>query len=437
MPRSHRTRAALAAWLLVAVAAGCRDDLPTAVGPDRFPDRARLTSLVLELPAAQFLQVLSQPSGYTGVRDARYGLVAHRFEGELEARSLIQLGAFPDTVVYSVGDTRYEDTEFDFVGGTLVTTVDTATMALTGSATLAVYALAQEWDPATATWTLAVDSGGVRTPWATPGGTLGARLARTTWAPGDTLRRDTVVWELDAAVLRRMADEGIRGIAIVAEEAPTRLQISTMQLRAQIRPGSRPDTTLLRTIGAENGTFIFTPPPPEPAGRLLVGGLTSARVLFRIDLPETVPACPAAAPPTGACAPRPLRDVHLNDVVLLLDPLPVGGFRPLRPLTLRARSVGEPELGMRAPLGPPVGGRPGQPAEAQVQPAFFAGSPETVVLPLTEHVGTIVARSDTTAVSTTLALLVEPEAVSFGFAAFSATPRLRIVYTLPESRNSP
>ncbi|MBA4156133.1 MAG: hypothetical protein H0X65_01490 [Gemmatimonadetes bacterium] len=430
--------------LLLLLAAGCQDDLPTAVGVDRFPAGTLFTSIVLEFPAAEFLTPVGQFGGYTGIQNVGYGLVASRFDNELDARTLLRVAGFPDTITYTANGTQTRTADFVYGGGRMVARLDTlATATTAGVVTLTLRALTEEWDAGSATWELAENTADARTPWAQPGGALGRVLASATWAPGDTLLRDSVVWEVDALTVAAMAAPDFRGVAIVAGEMGNRVHLTGVTMQATASPAEQPDTVVTQVLSVSQPTVIFTPEFPETVSGWQVGGLTSARTLFRVALPDSVSACPPGTPGAGGCQRLALRDVNLNDVALLLDPLPVtGGFRPTSAIVARLRSVAEPELGRRAPLGPIVMSRPQQFAEALLAPELFAAPTDTtVVLGITQHVLDVLARdtaqAGTTQASTTLALLAEPEAGTFGFARFSALPRLRIVYTLPAQRTSP
>jgi hypothetical protein len=426
---------ALAALLLVG-AAGCRDQLPTAAGAAQFPEGALLQSATLDLVAG--VETVGQFTGYTTPVEAPFGLVATRFDGGLDARTLIRLTDLPDSVLVTANGTSTWTTEFAYTPGQLVARVDTVATEITAPVTLRLMALTQEWDAATATWAEAREG----EAWQQPGGTLGRELARASWVPRDTLFGDSVRWQMDSLTVAQVAENGFRGIAIVADGGPARMQLGEMTLRAGIRTAARPDTVLTRTATLAARTFIFTPTVPLPGTMWNTGGIGSTRTLFRVTLPDSVSACPpgAAVPHGAACPRRALREVALNEVSLLLRPQPVGGgFRPLAPVTLRLRSVAEPGLGQRAPLGPPIIGQPGSFAQATVRPNLFvAANDSTVMLRITQHAAEALAR-DTGGgpVSTALALLVEPEGTSFGTARFAAAPRLRIVYTLPTQQTSP
>lgn len=436
MSRFTLSRAAVA-LMLVVFAAGCRDQLPTVAGAERFPQGTLLQSETLDLTAN--VELLGRHGGFSSPAMVGYGLVAANFGGSLQARTLLRFAAFPDTVFVPGTGGATPDTAFTYTGGQMVARVDTAAAAATGPLTLRLVALAQAWDAPTATWTLASGADG-GTAWQQPGGTLGRELARATWAPRDTLFGDSIRFEVDSLGVAQMAQPGFHGVAIVAEGGPARLQLGDIVLRARVRPGARPDTVLTVFPAVVARTFVFTPSPPAFGGDWVAGGIEAVRTLFRVTLPDSVSACPPGIPQGPTCPRRALRDVALNEVALLLRPQPVGGgFRPLAPVTLRLRSVAEPELGERAPLGPVISGQPGLFAQVTVQPNLFAAPADTTIsLRITQHVQEVFIRQGGTGtVSTSLALLAEPEGARFGQVRFAAAPRLRLVYTLPVQRTAP
>lgn len=409
---------------------GCDNQIPTAAGGDLFPGGLRPITVEVMLTADQFVVSDTAFDGFTGAFDAGYLLVANRFGGEadgpsLQAHTLIRFTGFPDSVAFTQAGTQRSDTAFAYSGARLVLSRDSAETRIADAVTLRVYALDQAWEPSTATWFFAVDTAGARVPWREPGGTLGELLAETTLVPGDTLTRDSVVWQLDSAAVNRVAREDFRGIAITATGSAARVQLRSPRLRATAIPASRPDTAIAVNVFTNRATFVFTPEPPRVPGTLTVGGIGAARPVFRFQLPREVPGC---SPASGqSCAAVRLRDVALNEATLILEPVAVPlAFRPLSAIGLSLRRVLEPELGARAPLGGVVAGD-SVPAER------FAGGGAPVELEVTRFVQT----AATDSVPTTLALLAEPEGRNFGIARFRGQPRLRLVYTLPRRPTLP
>ncbi|HYW07467.1 MAG TPA: hypothetical protein VE913_10950, partial [Longimicrobium sp.] len=334
------------------------------------------------------------------------------------------------------------DTAYRAVGGTLAFAVDSATVA--GGGELQLFRLAQAWDRNSVSWTNAVDTGGVRTPWREPGGTRGELLSVGNYAP--QLAGDSVFFELDSADMRVLRDSAGHGVVIAASATGARIQLArNFQLRARLRPAAPVRDTVIETrvdFPAANQTFIFNPEPPRPAGALVAGGIRSARTLLDFTLPDSVEGCAVDQRPCPRVA---LRNVRLNRVSILLRRLPVAAaFAPRDSALLTVRSVSEPELGRRAPLGGlvldvnPLVFSVGTSGLTPQQAAVFAPADSVVELSLTNYAIARVA-SDSSAVPNFLALLGGPiDALpasrlydTFGVTAFDAAPRLRIVYTLP------
>jgi hypothetical protein len=413
---------------LVAGAAACTDELPML--PGEFPPGAQPVTREVLVPASQFFRVLSSFSGYTRVHAASFLTVAENFEG-LNAHALGRFLRFPAQVTYLRDGVSRTDSLYTIVGGSLVLRVDT-TASTTQPFTLRVFQGVQDYDPGSATWQLAVDTGTVRVPFTEPGGTRGALLGQASRPAGTA--GDSLVFPLTPATLRALTDSTSNGVVITGTEAGTRLRITSFVLRARVRPDSaRPDTTFVISAGGTDAVTVYTPEQPEPgAGIVAAGGVLGARTLLEIDVDQRVPGC---APPQ-ACGDVALRDVQLNSVELLLKPVNVpNGFGPLGLLPLNLRRVTEPELGRRAPLGCCA---PGDPAGLLDQPVFYNPKTDTLaVIPLTRLVLQTVFSTDT--LPNTFALLSElgPGPPTFGVGFFRGDPLLRIVYTLPARRRLP
>lgn len=152
--------------------------------------------------------------------------------------------------------------------------------------------------------------------------------------------------------------------------------------------------------------------------------MTGARTVLRLDLDYQVPTC---ADPTAGCPTVALKEVTLNRAELLLDALPVGsGFRPTVPNFLQIRPVLEPELGRHGSLGDLL-------TQDSIPAAFFQPPvDETARVNLT---GVFQTYADSARVS--LALLSVSRTPSFGTLWFTSAPRLRLVYSLPQTPKLP
>lgn len=419
----------LAALPAVAALGGCDNELLTTNDPGLVPGFETLEAV---LPAETFVTEIGAFAGFFDVRGVPFLVVANDFDGALTAHALLRFGPFPDSVRFAApGEPIRTDTVFTYAAGSVVARVDSVG-GVTGGApvTLRLTELTQAWDPATASWTHAVDSASRRVPWEVPGGTPGALLATATYAPANEAQGDSVVWQVDSLAVARMAEEDFPGLLVTVEETGVRIELRPgTVLRTAIRPASKADTAIARSIPLAAQRFVFTPEAPSDPGAWSIGGVAATRLLFRVRLPETVPcrSGTAACPASGSI---PLREVSLNRATLVLEPEAVpGGFRPLRPITVALYDVGTPPIGpdgdtlfALTPLGREVT------RTAVSDTLFVSGDAETVALPITSRVRALDVATDRTL---TFALLAAPNSIGFGVARFGAAPRLRLVYTLP------
>ncbi|MDQ3388813.1 MAG: hypothetical protein M3483_04845, partial [Gemmatimonadota bacterium] len=419
---------------LLAASAGCTDDLPTLTGEGLFPGGVRPSTFEAVVPAEEYLRTLGRFSGYTGPRDASFFLLANRFDGVLDAHILSELVDFPRSLSFSFAGTQRTDSVFAFLAGSVTATVDSLASEASGPFQVQVWEVGQDFDVTTATWELAVDTVGARVPWMTPGGTRGALLGEIQLA-SPTSSGDTLRVPLDSLALKRIAADGFRGLLVTASGGGARLEVGNVSVQAQVRPQGA-DTIINLRAPAGNATFLFTPEPPVPTTAWQAGGIRSARTLLQLDVGLRVPVCRR-----GVCTDVPLREVTLNEVSLLLEPVPVPlGFRPLGRVPIVLRRIVEPELGRQAPLGEIVNDTSA--VDRQSGRLVFAGSlfrPDDSIfaIPITSFVRNLLAGDSTNA---TLALLGESSfspVSTFGVAWFSPAPRLRIVYTVPERPNVP
>jgi hypothetical protein len=333
----------------------------------------------------------------------------------------VRFTGFPEAITYTVNGALTTEQNFTYEGGQVVTSVIATSSAAT-TTQLRLWELAEPWDTAGVSWTVA--SGRTSpTQWATPGGTRGAMLAQSVWAPGDTTAAaDSVKFTVDAAAVARMKAPGFNGLVITSETAGSRVTLSRVMLQTSVRPAAHPDTTIALTVVGGPQTFIYSPEAQNVAGTIRVGGVTGDRAVLGIDLRQQVPGClnPATTPNCPTVA---LRDVTINRASLLLSPIRTpGGLRPLLTPTMRIRRVVEPELGRFAPLG--------QLLFADSVPAASFASPGAAPVSI-DLTGPFLLFNATQVEQLSLALLTEPEGGNFGYLYFTDRPRLRIVYTLP------
>ncbi|HEU0055019.1 MAG TPA: hypothetical protein VFQ39_17655, partial [Longimicrobium sp.] len=387
-----------------------------------FPGGSRPVTLEAIVPASQFLTLRDVFTGYTNQNSAGFLVVANQFEAALNANALLRFTGFPDQVSYTQdGSARLDP--YAAGPGKVVLKLDS--LASAGVAiNLQLYRVAQNWDATTASWEMAIDSGAVHTPWTQPGGTRGALVANAVYARTGA---DSVVFNIDSATVEALRDSASTGLLLASADPNTRVQVTGITLRTVGHPrNATRDTTIAVNVTSGPQTFIFTPAPPQPAGTMQAGGIYSARTIFDLNLDQPLPGC---APPQ-ACAAVRLSDVLLNRVSLLLRPVDVpDGFDPLTRLPITVRTVPEPGLGRRAPLGQSV-----VDVSSDATRLVYLAKTDTVLdVPITAYAQRI-ANGDT--VPTTFALLSEDVVATsapptFGVGVFAGTPRLRIVYTLP------
>lgn len=424
--RTVRTRA-LPGLLALLAAAACKDQTPTLTGDPFFPGGARPVTLEAILPASQFLTTIGSFSGYASPSTFSAQIVANQYDGALSAHPL-QRYIIPKTVDFSVGGNTITDSLYTITAAQLVVGIDSLGSRVAPT-TLQAYPITQAYDWLSATWTLAVDSGAVHTPWTQPGGTKGPLLSSALWTPHAA--GDSVLLPVDTARLRVLRPDSVP-LLLATAEANTRLQLSRTLLRLSVKPSNAgKDTTITVDITPANNTFIFTPQPPAAGGTFQAGGILADRTLFTVNLDQQLPGC---APADEPCPTVSFRDVELNRVSLLLRPLPVPlGFEALRPIPLELYLVSAPELGRNAPLVPsripPFG-------SALDSVRVFQAPADTVVELSFTTQAILQARTEGDSLQTSFALLGEATGTgastrTFGLGRYQGTPRLRIVYTLP------
>ncbi|HVG44822.1 MAG TPA: hypothetical protein VM890_08830 [Longimicrobium sp.] len=427
--RTVRARALLGLLALLPAAA-CKDQTPTLSGDPFFPGGSRAVTLESILPASQFLTTVGSFSGYESASTFNGLVVANQYAGALSSHPLQQY-VIPKNVDFSVNGVSLQDSLYTVTSARLVVVIDSLGSRVAPT-TLQLFPIAQPFDWRTATWTLAVDTGAVHTPWTQPGGTKGPLLSSAAWAPHTA--GDTVLLPVDTARLPKGRPDSL-SVLLATAEAGSRVQLTSTVLRLLVKPSNAgKDTTLTVDVTPIRTTFVFTPQPPAAGGTFQAGGILADRTIFKVNLDQQLPGC---APADQPCPTVRLRDVRLNRVSLLLRPLPVPlGYDPLRSVPLELYLVQEPELGRRAPLVPSriTGG------SALDSLQVFQALTDTVVeLPITLQA---VLQSQTDSLQVAFALLGEITGGSgslrtFGLGRYEPTPRLRIVYTLPTRPSLP
>jgi hypothetical protein len=418
---------ALAVLLL---AAACGEESPTQVGGALLPtDAVRTFEIILE--PHQYMIFDTAFSQYSDPAEAGFVIAAREFDGGLNANVLARF-SLPAAVnvVDTLGIGRM-DTVPVFTGATVRLLVDSLRSSA-GPVRLAMYRAAETWDRS-ATWTHRVDTAAVQIPWAVPGGTRGVLVDTATYnAAGDT-----VTFRLDAATVAAWRQDTAalnRGVIIVAQTPNARLRMGTPQITVQARSGFRPDTLYNVPGSTFHRTFIFTPQQPDAVGAPRVGGTPAWRTVIRLQ--ERLDTLTFACPGVPNCRFR-LGQATINHAGLRLQPVPPpAGLRPEGDLVVGAYLlVPSPLLPLqRSPLAELVG--------VLTVPAssFMAPGAPVAEMSVTEMIRRVAMPPEqwpTGALAPThLALTAGPDAL-FGFGAFEAMPRLRLVVSIAQELQLP
>jgi hypothetical protein len=414
--------------LLAALAvAACGEELPTEAGGGLLPTGlVRTFSVVLEpddyLVSDTSLAVYGEPY------EVPWGLVAETFEGVLSANIVARMPVMPRAIsVINASGVLETDTMPTIESVNVVLRMDT--LANTDGASpmqLQVHHIGERWDPASATWTMRVDTTGDRQSWAQAGGTRAGLAGTGLWTRGDSV----VMIPVDTSALRiwrDTADIG-RGALVSAATGNSRLRIRSMQLRVAYTSELNMDTTVVMTSDVGNRTFVHTPAQAGATGRPRVGGVPVWRSF--LTLKPGLDTVTVPCPDVPGCRLR-LSEVSINRATLELVPVPAPpGFALEDSLRVQARSVlvseGVPLV--RSPVGDIAGISVGS------YPPGRGALPATLQLTVTDLVrGLAQAAVDDPRFRRPppyLALLPLPEQGTFGLAEFQSRPRLRLVLTV-------
>jgi hypothetical protein len=412
------------------VASSCAQEDPTSLDGGVLPAAPRTVEVIL--PWSAFGDSVRIIGGYGGPNDLPGGLVASRYQGELDARALVRLNPVPQSFLVrdSTGTTR-GDTAFTYLGGRIVALVDTFRTRVAGPVELAVSYVEEDWHSATATWDFLVDSIGDQRGWTEPGGGPATLLATATWDPA---QGDSIFFPIDSLQVAVLEDDSVEVRRTLRFDMVTDgelAQLAGALLQVEAVPSINQDTTVTLTATGRQTTFIFTPEPGTPASGLRAGGAPAFRSILVLDVP-TVLEGPAEFCALVEC-PFTLTQEALNHASLLLTSRPTTptAFQPTDSLRLDLRPVLAPERLPKAPLGASFFGILGAP----VAPEAFQGA-GGVEIPIT--VTTFVRRlldPETGAEEPNqLALTSAVEPFSFSYGDFqgpgeAGEPRLRLILT--------
>lgn len=420
---------ALGSWF----GSACQEDLATSLEGDFIPISA--VTVETRLPFSEFADGLSVWGGYGRPYQLPTGIVAHDFDGSLEARTLVAWAAPPHlaSVRDSTGTIR-TDSLLTFVGGKVVAHFDTLSSVHDGPVSLAVGAIQHDWDFQSVGWTLAVDSVGDRQLWPEPGAGPVVSMATAEWDPAES---DSVIFELDSASVALWSDTAGagRGMRLDALTQGVRLDLNTVSLSLTTLPSSHPDTLVDLSVGTLYRTFVYQPELEAPENGLRVGGVPAWRTVIAMNLPSQLNGPPELC--AKVTCPLTLTPQSLISATLVLHTrAPPAAFQPTDSVYVDVRPVLDPSRLPKSPLGGSLVGVYG----VHLGPEDFGENDGVEVgIPLGQYVAAVLqAKSDPELqVPGSLALLSAFEPLSLYFISFdgpdTATgPELRLILTVGE-----
>lgn len=422
----------MAAALSAVFAVACIEQTPTVVTAGSLPG-APIT-IEIHIPWSQFAQNLEVFGGYGSPKDLGRGVIATGFAGTLDARTLLRFAPYPSEVSVrdTTGTTRPDD-DLTFIGGRLVAFFDTIASTNSGPVTIGLGATLSEWDAATTSWSVAVDTINDLRLWSEPGAGPVANLGTAVWDP---VTGDSVQFVLDSATIAGWADtlDLSAGARLDLIDVGGKLEMRAAQLRLRVRPSSAPDSVIEITSRTSAVTFIYDPSPEPPPDGIRIGGAPAWRTVLDIVMPTTLNG-PVALCAVVSC-PHTLKTAQVNHAALVLTSrAPDAAFQPTDTIGLDARPISNRAAMPKAPLGNSLisdlfGRRVGP-------PAFSSAPGERIEVPFTMFVRDQLRGVDANGnpAPGTLALLSVFEPFSLAFASFEGPgslnePFLRLVLTI-------
>ena len=382
------------------------------------------------IPFADFVDDVQVLGGYGSAQDLGYGAVALDLDG-LTARALVHLNDLP-TVAEVIASTR-------FSGGRVVLFFDTVSALPDSPVDVELFEVSEDWHPHTVTWEEAVDTAGERRSWTQPGGGLTTVLGGATFDafrdrqtnPAASLV-DTVSIPVDSATVAALGETGaVKGLLVAAVQPGALLRMVGVRLQIFAVLATTPETIMEVGVPAADLTFMADPAPTAPAGWLRVGGAPSWRSIITMSIPRTVDGTAEFCGSVGCQVDLTQVHVHLAELVLTTRQTE-SGFQPRDTTRMEVRSVLNPELLPKSPLGGPLGSF----VESLEPELFSVQAGAQASLSLTAFVaGVLSDAAETGTVSAApVALLSALEPLTIGFASFeggggAGAPALRLLYT--------
>ena len=219
------------------------------------------------IPFDDFVDDVQAFGGYGSVANLGYGAVALDFGG-LNARTLVHLSDFP-------GDGGGEDVSF--VGGRVVLVFDTVRGTLDTPVGVEVFDVSEDWDPATVTWEVTVDTAGDRRFWTQPGGGQTTSLGvgsydvfRLRGADELAALVDSVSIPIDSSAVAALEDltGAGRGLLVAATAPGAFLRLLNMKLVLSTVLASSPGVISEVEVPVRDVSYMADPVPAAPVGWL-------------------------------------------------------------------------------------------------------------------------------------------------------------------------
>jgi hypothetical protein len=355
---ARRVAAATCAGL--ALLCGCSDQVPTSTDGDDVPVEA--VTVELRLPFAEFVSDFQLYDGFGSTSVLSALVVAHDWEGDVEARSLFRFVALPRAVfVFPPGqNVSVRDSILTPVSGSLALEMDTLEARGPAPYRLQAAVIETAWHAPSASWALAVDTLGAQIPWPVPGAGPVERTGEAEWDPfahpPDSAQVTEVVIPLDSASIAALVDtiDVHHGLRVSSLDPDTRLRIRSAELRVVVRPSIHPDTLVNLALAVSQIAYIQDPPPTLDPASFPIGGAPAVRAVFHLDLPESVSGTPeVCALVTCPIELLPERLVYAGLELHTAPPTPIG-LRPVQETVIELRPVLSAERLPRSPLGFPL-----------------------------------------------------------------------------------
>lgn len=411
----------------------CQEEIPTATDPTLVP--VKVTTVEVTLPFDDFVDAVRTFTGFGHSSELGRGFVAHEFEGDLEASTMVRFNAYPTAVSVrdSTGTTR-PDSSLTFLSGNIVIKLDPEASIQDGPVEIVAEALNEDWHGRSANWENAIDTVGQQVPWSVPGGGTPTVIGTALWDPAEA---DSVVIPVDTTQLRLWADstDSSRGMRVSTRAEGVRLSLFTPTLRLETRPSINQDTIIELPVGVSDLLFVYDPLPDPPPEGIRVGGVPAWRSTLDLTVPKQLTGPPELCAKVSCPVELSPEVVSFAGLRLTTTEGPAA-FTPSDTLSMDLRSVLAPDLLPKSPLGASQTGIAGE----LLLPAWFNTELGHVVeLPLTALIRDLLRgeTEDGDPVSSTLALLSAFEPLSLEFATFLGggtedAPTLRLILTFSE-----